>query len=107
MTAPGESEARRARFVERGGVIPAEGTEARALVEAIVASGDLLPDLLAADVTALEALARDPWLRAAKPPGLIARAVDDETAGASSFADFKRRLRVARRREVLRMGVRE
>src|SRR5450432_3341041 len=107
MAAPRESDARRARFVERGGVVPPEGTEARALLEAIVASGDLLPDLLAADVGALEALARDPWLRAPKPPALIARAVDDETAGATSFADFKRRLRVARRREILRMGVRE
>src|SRR5450432_4525278 len=100
-------DARRARFVERGGVIPPEGTEARALLEAMVSSGELLPELLGADVAALEALARDPWLRAPKPPALIARAVFEETAGATDFADFKRRLRVARRREVLRMGARE
>src|SRR5450432_1449299 len=98
------TDARRARFVERGGVIPPEGTEARALLEAMVSSGELLPELLGADVTALEALARDPWLRVPKPPALIARGVYEETAGATDFADFKRRLRVARRREVLRMG---
>src|SRR5579862_4170066 len=107
MGARAEIDARRARFVERGGVVPPEGTEARALLEAIVASGDLLTDLTCADVTALDALARDPWLRVPKPPALLARAVDDETAGATDFADFKRRLRVARRREVLRMGARE
>ncbi len=111
MWAPAEREARRARFVERGGVVPPDGTEARALLEAILGSGELLPALLNAETEshadALEALARDPWLRAPKPPALLARAVDDETAGATSFADFKRRLRVARRREVLRMGARE
>jgi glutamate-ammonia-ligase adenylyltransferase len=112
MWAPAEREARRARFVERGGgVVPPDGTEARALLEALLGSGELLPDLLYAEAElhadALEALARDPWLRAPKPPALIARAVDDETAGATSFPDFKRRLRVARRREVLRMGARE
>jgi glutamate-ammonia-ligase adenylyltransferase len=103
----GAIDARRARFVERGGVVPADGTEARALLEAMCASGDLLPDLLCADPAALVALARDPWLSTPKPPALVARAVDDETAGATDFADFKRRLRVARRREVLRMGARE
>jgi glutamate-ammonia-ligase adenylyltransferase len=100
-------DARRARFVESGGALPAEGTTARALLEAICGSGDFLPELLAADVTALDALAVDPWLVAPKPPALIARAVADETAGATDFADFKRRLRVARRREMLRMGARE
>jgi glutamate-ammonia-ligase adenylyltransferase len=107
MRAPGERNARRDRFVEGGGVVPPEGTVARALLEAICASGDLLPELLGADVGALETLARDPWLGAPKPTALLARAVDEETAGATTFADFKRRLRVARRREVLRMGVRE
>jgi glutamate-ammonia-ligase adenylyltransferase len=111
MWAPAEREARRARFVERGGVVPPDGTEARALLEAILGSGELLPDLLGAATEAragaLEALARDPWLRAPKPPALIARAVDDETAGATSFPDFKRRLRFARRREILRLGARE
>jgi glutamate-ammonia-ligase adenylyltransferase len=99
--------ARRSRFVERGGVIPPEGTVARSLLEALCRSGDFLPELLGADVSRLEALARDPWLVAPKPPALIARAVDDETADATDFADFKRRLRVARRHEMLRMGARE
>ncbi|HVU52635.1 MAG TPA: bifunctional [glutamate--ammonia ligase]-adenylyl-L-tyrosine phosphorylase/[glutamate--ammonia-ligase] adenylyltransferase [Polyangia bacterium] len=104
---PHAREARRARFVERGGVLPPEGSLARALLEALCASGDFLPDLLAADVSALEALAHDPWLTAPKPPVELARAVEAETAGAADFADFKRRLRVARRREMLRMGARE
>src|SRR5260221_7008118 len=100
-------DARRARFVERGGVIPPEGTVARALLEAFVASGELLPDLLGADVAALATLAADPWLGALKPAALIAHDVERETAGATDFVDFKRRLRVARRREGLRMGARE
>ena len=104
---PHAREARRARFVEQGGVVPPEGTMARALLEALCASGDFLPDLLAADVSVLEALAHDPWLSAPKPAALVVRAVDDETAGATSFDDFKRRLRVVRRREMLRMGARE
>jgi glutamate-ammonia-ligase adenylyltransferase len=96
-----------ARFVEQGGVLPAEGTTGRALIEALCGSGDFLPELLGADVGALERLAADPFLSAPKPTALIARAVDDETAGATDFADFKRRLRLVRRREVLRMGARE
>jgi [glutamine synthetase] adenylyltransferase / [glutamine synthetase]-adenylyl-L-tyrosine phosphorylase len=100
-------DARRARFVERGGVIPPVGDEARRLLEAILSSGDLLPDLLATEAGSLEALERDPWLREPKSPGLIARAVDAEVAGSVDFTDFKRRLRVVRRREILRMGARE
>ena len=109
LGSPAAIDARRARprFVERGGVVPPEGTAARALLEALCGSGDFLPELLVADVAALEALARDPWLTAPKPPALIARAVDDETADATDFADFKRGLRVVRRREMLRMGARE
>jgi glutamate-ammonia-ligase adenylyltransferase len=106
-----EIDARRARFVEHGGAVPPDGTEARALLEALLASGDHLPELLFGETAdrpdALAALSVDPWLRAPKPPALIARAIDDATAGATSFADFKRRLRLARRREVLRMGARE
>jgi glutamate-ammonia-ligase adenylyltransferase len=100
-------DARRARFVERGGVLPPDATVARDLLEAICGSGDFLPELLYADVSALGALVDDLHLRTPKPRALIASAVDDETAGATDFDDFKRRLRVARRREMLRMGVRE
>jgi glutamate-ammonia-ligase adenylyltransferase len=106
-----EIDARRIRFVERGGALPADGSEARRLLEAILASGEHLPDLLfgavAASRGALDALCADPWLRAPKPPLLIARAVDDAVEGAADFADFKRRLRLVRRWEVLRMGARE
>jgi glutamate-ammonia-ligase adenylyltransferase len=107
---PAAEEARRARFLEGGGAIPPEGGEARALLEAILASGDLLPDLLVAEgkgAETLAALEADPWLRQPKPPAQISRTVDEGTAGATDFADFKRRLRLARRREVLRMGARE
>jgi glutamate-ammonia-ligase adenylyltransferase len=104
-------DARRARFVEHGGSLPAPGSEAGALLEAILGSGDHLPELLfgetSARADALAELAADPWLRAPKSPALIAGAIDAATAGATTFADFKRRLRLARRREVLRMGARE
>jgi glutamate-ammonia-ligase adenylyltransferase len=103
-------EARRARFLEGGGAIPPEGSDERALLEAILQSGDLLPDLLVAEgrgAETLAALAADPWLRQLKPAALIAQTVNDGTAGAADFADFKRRLRLVRRREVLRMGARE
>jgi glutamate-ammonia-ligase adenylyltransferase len=100
-------DARRARFVERGGVVPAEGTVERALLEAICGSGEHLTELLCADVAAIAALAGDRHLTAPKPAALIAAAVAVATAAATDFGDFKRRLRVVRRREVLRMGVRE
>ena len=95
-----EEEARRARFLEGGGALPPEGGQERALLEAILASGDLLPDLLVAEgrgADALAALATNPWLRQPKPPALFAQAVDEGTAGAADFADFKRRLRLVRR----------
>jgi glutamate-ammonia-ligase adenylyltransferase len=101
-----EVEARRARFAERGGVVPADG-EGRALFDAIVASGELLPELLLADVSALAALAADPWLRRPKPARLIAAAVEEGTRGATDFADLQRRLRLVRRHEILRLGARE
>jgi [glutamine synthetase] adenylyltransferase / [glutamine synthetase]-adenylyl-L-tyrosine phosphorylase len=102
-----EIDARRARFVERGGVIPAAGDEAGALLDAILGSGEFLSELLFADAAALAALAADPWLRQSKPPALIAGAVESGTTAAADFTDFKRRLRLVRRREVLRMGARE
>jgi glutamate-ammonia-ligase adenylyltransferase len=101
-------DARRARFIERGGVLPSQGTEASRLLEALLASGDLLPDLLAGEGPgALDALLADPFLWQPKPRAELSRAVDEGTEGATDFADFKRRLRLVRRREVLRMGARE
>src|SRR5579871_2712989 len=104
------AEARRERFLERflelGGVVPPEG-EARALLEAIGASGEFLPELLCADVRALGALATDPYLRRAKPPEVIGDEVRTAAAGARDFADLQRRLRLVRRAEILRLGVRE
>ena len=58
--------ARRARFVELGGVVPTV-TADRVLLEAILGSGDFLPGLLFADVGQLATLAADPWLRRPKP----------------------------------------
>jgi glutamate-ammonia-ligase adenylyltransferase len=101
-------DARRARFVERGGVLPSQGTEASRLLEALLASGDLLPDLLAGEGPgALDALLANPFLWQPKSRAEISRAVDEGTAESTDFADFKRRLRLVRRREVLRMGARE
>jgi len=100
------AEARRARFLELGGVVPAEG-EGSALLAAIVASGEFLPELLCADVRALGVLAADPHLRRPKPPEVIGEEVRAGVAGARDFADLQRRLRLVRRSEILRLGLRE
>ena len=104
-----EVQARFDRFVERGGIVSASagGDVSRRLLQAIVESGDFLTELLLADVGALAALATDPWLWQPKPAELIRASVVAEVSGAADFADFKRRLRLVRRREVLRLGVRE
>jgi [glutamine synthetase] adenylyltransferase / [glutamine synthetase]-adenylyl-L-tyrosine phosphorylase len=98
--------ARRQRFIEAGGVVPAAAAE-RTLLEAILASGDFLPELLLADVAAFARLTADPCLRRAKPPDAIARDVRAATAGAASLAELQRRLRLVRRYEILRLGARE
>ena len=98
--------ARLEHFVEAGGVVPAGG-DGRALLEAIVASGEFLPELLDADVAALGALAADPWLRRPKPPEITEREVRAAVAGARGLPELQRRLRLYRRREMLRLGARE
>ncbi len=98
--------ARRARFIEAGGVVPADGDGA-ALLEAILDSGDFLPELLLADVAALPALAADPYLRRPKPPEVVAQEVRAVAAPARELADLQRRLRLYRRGEMLRLGARE
>jgi len=101
-----EAEARRARFVERGGVIPAD-PDGRALLDALCASGEFLPELLLADVAGFAALAADPHLRREKPADAIAREVRAAAEPATDFADLQRRLRRVRRAEMLRLGARE
>jgi glutamate-ammonia-ligase adenylyltransferase len=101
-----EVTARRERFVEAGGVVPAAAAE-RTLLEAILASGAFLPELLLADVGAFARVAADPWLRRAKPPEAIARDVRAAAAGADGLAELQRRLRRVRRYEMLRLGARE
>jgi glutamate-ammonia-ligase adenylyltransferase len=98
--------ARLQRFVEAGGVEPAAAAD-RALLSAILASGEFLPELLMADAGAFPRLAADPWLRRAKPPEVIAREVRAAVAGATDLAELQRRLRRVRRGEVLRLGARE
>jgi glutamate-ammonia-ligase adenylyltransferase len=94
------------RFVARGGAV-ADDENAQRLQEAIFASGTLLPDFLIADVALWPALLADPWLGRPKSPALMLAEGEAATRGARDFADFKRRLRLWRRREVLRMGARE
>ena len=65
---------RRQRFVEAGGTLPETAAD-KALLEAILASGEFLPELLFADPGALPRLIADPWLRQPKPPHVIAREV--------------------------------
>jgi len=101
-----DSATRRQRFIERGGQVPADA-EGRALFEAIMASGDFLPELLLADVGALAKLAADRWLKWMKPAEVIATEVRAATDGARDFADLCRRLRVVRRSEMLRLGALE
>jgi glutamate-ammonia-ligase adenylyltransferase len=101
-----DTAARRQRFFERGGQVPAEG-DGSALLEAICDSGDFLPELLLADVGALPRLVSDHWLRWMKPPEVVAGEVRAAAEGARDLADLGRRLRVLRRYEMLRLGVLE
>src|SRR4051812_29714470 len=103
---PGRARVRAERFVELGGRLP-EDEEGRRLLGAILSSGTFLPELLLADVAGWAALAADPWLRRPKPADVAFAQAEAATRGAADFADFKRRLRRHRRREMLRMGARE
>jgi len=97
---------RRQRFVECGGTLP-DSIADRTLFEAILASGEFLPELLFADPGALPRMIADPWLRRAKPAHAIAREVNAATAGAAGLTELQRGLRRVRRYEMLRLGVRE
>ena len=101
-----EVAARRQRFIEAGGAEPASAEE-RTLFEAILASGEFLPDLLMADVGAFARLVADPHLRRPKPPVAIAREVRAATAAADDLAALQQGLRRVRRYEMLRLGARE
>jgi [glutamine synthetase] adenylyltransferase / [glutamine synthetase]-adenylyl-L-tyrosine phosphorylase len=94
------------RFVERGGAPPADPS-ARRLLTAILSSGSFLPELLLADIGGWADLVADPWLGNPKPSDLIFAEVEAATRAAVDFDDFKRRLRLVRRREMLRLGARE
>jgi glutamate-ammonia-ligase adenylyltransferase len=100
------ADARHERFIEAGGAEPSTAAD-RALLDAILASGTFLPELLMADVAALPRLAADPFLRRPKPPELIARDVRALAAGATTLVELQSRLRRARRYEMLRLGARE
>jgi len=99
-------DSRRQRFIEAGGFV-LEAAPERALLDAILASGDFLPGLLTADVGAFARLAGDPWLRRAKPPEVIAREVRAAAADATDLAAVQACLRRVRRYEMLRLGARE
>src|SRR6185436_18062437 len=92
---PQEVAARRQRFIEAGGALPVTAAD-RTLLEAILASGEFLPELLLADIGAFARLCADPYLRRAKPPEAIARDVRSAAAGAADLAELQRRLRRVR-----------
>jgi len=103
-----DTEARLERFQEQGGVVPERGDE-RDLLMAVLDSGSFLPGLIfAADAPATwQRLVADPWLRQPKPAAIFWTEACAAVDGAHDFADFKRRLRVYRRHEMLRLGARE
>src|SRR4051812_19927551 len=103
-----DTQARLDRFRELGGLVPAEEQQ-RALLLAILDSGNFLPGLLfaAGNPSAWAELVSDPWLRQTKPAAQFWSEASSATAGARDFEDFKRRLRLYRRREMLRLGARE
>ena len=94
------------RFLEQGGRVP-DDENARRLLAAILSSGAYLSELLLADVGVLTTLAANPWLTKSRTATAIFAELDLATRGATDLADFKRRLRVATRREMLRLGARE
>ncbi|MES1206785.1 MAG: hypothetical protein ABUS79_12685, partial [Pseudomonadota bacterium] len=98
------------RFVEKGGAAPGDAdgdVEGRRLLCAILSSGGFLPELLLADVASWPLLVADSWLSKPKPADVVFEEIERATRDARDFADFKARLRVARRREMLRLGARE
>src|SRR6476659_8275707 len=100
-----DADGRLHRFIEAGGLVP-DAPSDRALLDAILASGDFLPGLLMADVGAFARLAADPFLRRPKPPETIARDVRAAAADATDLAELQRRIRTARALEILRLGAR-
>ncbi len=103
-----DTQARLERFQELGGVVPERGDE-RDLLLAVLDSGSFLPGLMfAGDAPAAwQRLVADPWLRQPKPAALFWPEASAAVDGAGDFADFKRRLRLYRRSEMLRLGARE
>lgn len=94
------------RFGEIGGALPTEPRE-QALLASLLASGTFLPELLFSDISGWARLTRDPYLEHAKPADVVFSEAETATAAATDFADFKRRLRIYRRGEMLRLGARE
>ena len=88
------SKARRGRFLELGGVVPAEG-EGAALLEAILGSGEFLPRAALRRRTGAGP-ARPPIRTCGgpKPAEVIEAEVRTAAVGARDFADLQRRLRV-------------
>jgi len=103
-----DTEARLERFQELGGTVPAYGDE-RDLLLAVFDSGSFLPGLvMVSDAPGFwQQLVTDPWLHQPKPAALFWAEASAAVDGAADFADFKRRLRRYRRREMLRLGARE
>jgi glutamate-ammonia-ligase adenylyltransferase len=94
------------RFVEQGGAVPADD-DGQALLVGLLSNGSYLVDLLLADPGQLPRLAADPHLRRPKPAARLLAEIAAATDGAADFAELCRRLRIAARAEMLRLGARE
>ncbi len=86
--------------------IPEDDAHA-AVLAAILASGNYLPDLIRADPGRLPRLLADPWLYREKPRERFAREVDAACADARTLPGLQRALRRHAQGEMLRLGARE
>ena len=78
------------RWRSLGAAVPTDEPN-QSILCAILSSGSFLPDLLFADPSHLEVLARDPWLRVPKPAPQFTREARQATLAAMDCPESHRR----------------